>query len=183
VVHILFAIPLGIAVSANTVIAGATLLSLVRKDLLGASLRRRVLAGLWSGCAAIAAYDITRLAYVGSSGSTVRPFHALTLFGVGLIGPEAPTWMHVIAGTVFHLLNGITFAVAFSVWFGGRGPLWGIGWALALELCMLLLYPRWFRIPAMGEFTVMSLLGHISYGTTLGIVDRRILRKEQRART
>jgi hypothetical protein len=75
-------------------------------------------------------------------------------------------------GVGYHYLNGLCFAAGYSLLFRGRPFALGIAWAMGLEAAMLLVYPRW--LPALGrvlgEFTVVSMIGHVAYGTVLGLV-------------
>jgi hypothetical protein len=46
---------------------------------------------------------------------------------------------------------------------------------------MALLYPSWLRIIALGEFLEVSAIGHVVYGTVLGLSVGRLLRRPCRA--
>jgi len=41
---------------------------------------------------------------------------------------------------------------------------------------MLGLYPGWLHIKAYGEFAQMSMVGHVVYGSVLGVLARRLSR-------
>jgi hypothetical protein len=105
----------------------------------------------------------------------VSPFKALPYFGNALIGVEphsAPGW---VAGAAFHLTNGVCFGIGYTVLAGRRSLLWAVAFGLGLEAFMLTLYPRWLQIEALKEFTEMSLLGHVAYGLSLGLVTKALL--------
>lgn len=84
------------------------------------------------------------------------------------MGAGASTDLAKWVGTVFHFVNGVTFAIAYAVWFGRRSWWWGIVFGLGLEAFMLAIYPGWLDIRAIGEFTSISVVGHVCYGATLG---------------
>jgi hypothetical protein len=44
---------------------------------------------------------------------------------------------------------------------------------MGLEAAMLAIYPGWLDLEAvMKEFVAVSVLGHIAYGTTLGMISQ-----------
>ena len=131
--------------------------------------------GVVSGLVATLAYDLSRVALTVLADLPVNPFEAWRFFGAGLIGEAAPEQLQWVAGALFHVTNGVAFAVAYTVWFGTRGPLWGIVYGLCLEGFMLGLYPGWLNITAYAPFLAVSLLGHVVYGFTLGTLSRKFL--------
>ncbi len=78
------------------------------------------------------------------------PFGTFRIYGQALAAHSQGT-LTVVIGFAYHLVNGCTFAVAYVVWFGRRGVLGGILWALFLEACMLANLPRLAEHPAMGR--------------------------------
>lgn len=141
-----------------------------------ADARRRAANGALAGIAGLAAYDLSRLALVAASGFHVKPFKALPHFGRGLLGTDVSDTAAWIAGSAYHVTNGICFAVVYCL--AVRRPSWrtGIAWALLLEAVMIVFYPSWLQIEALKEFVTMSLFGHFAYGGTLGAVAARRLR-------
>ncbi len=134
---------------------------------------REAAAGALAGVAATVVYDLVRLVLAWALQARVGPFATWMLFGQLIVGggPGPLAW---VAGTAYHYLNGVLFAVAYFLVLAGRpwwvGPLWGLG----LESLMLLVYPRWLDLRlVLVEFTVMSLAGHLAYGTTLGLIGQR----------
>jgi hypothetical protein len=83
-------------------------------------------------------------------------------------------------GTAYHATNGICFAIAYSMLAAPRGVLTGIGFALVLEGFMLSFYPGWLHVQAIREFFSMTILGHVAYGATLGVMARRLARTSTR---
>ncbi len=138
-------------------------------------LRRRFAVGLWAGVPATAAYDLVRYAVVALTGWSVRPFRVFALFGQMLIGSDEPLWARYVAGTGFHLLNGLGFAAGYALVF--RRPAIGtaVAWALVLEALTVVFYPSWLGVTALGEFVSMSMIGHLAYGLVLGPATRQRL--------
>jgi hypothetical protein len=138
-----------------------------------ADLRAVATTGTIAGIAATLAYDLTRFGLVSLFEWSVQPFGAFPRFGEAILGPGAPLPWLLVAGTAFHLTNGIAFGIAYVIFVARPGIRTGILWALILEALMLLVYPQFLGINLPGEFLPMSLLGHLAYGSALGIVARR----------
>lgn len=141
------------------------------------SARARV--GVLAGIAGLAAYDAARWLLVLALGLSVNPFEAFPIFGELLVGEGASSGARWAAGVGYHVANGLGFAVFFAILLGRRGPLAGIAWALVLEVAMLAIYPGWLDIRARGEFTVVSLSGHLAYGVAIGAVCRRWIGEDE----
>jgi hypothetical protein len=175
VVHLLVGLPLWLTVFGGIGLATALSLSF-GGTALAAELTPCLRAGLLSGLIATVAYDLSRTLFLTVIDSSMSPFAAWPLFGAGFVGSGAPTWAHWAVGGAYHVTNGLLFAVAFTVWLGDRGPLWGIAFALFLEAFMLGLYPGWLNIKTFGEFAQVSIVGHVVYGSVLGVLARRLTR-------
>jgi hypothetical protein len=176
VVHILTGATLP-AVLGALLVGGTVLLARATSD---PAVRARVVpllrAGVVGGLVSTAVYDAARYALQVGLDLHVSPFKALPYFGNALIGVEPHTTASWVAGVAFHLTNGVCFGIGYTVLAGRRSPLWAVGFGLALEAFMLVLYPRWLQIDAMKEFTQLSLLGHVAYGLSLGLVTNALLR-------
>ena len=135
----------------------------------------RVRAGAAAGLAGTAAYDASRWALVQLGGFTVSPFKAIPLFGEALLAGQGGSATQQAAGVAFHLVNGVCFGIAYTVWFWPRGWRAGVMFALALEACMLAIYPGWLDIRSLREFTQVSVLGHVGYGVALGTTARALV--------
>lgn len=135
-----------------------------------------------AGALATGAYDLFRYLLVKAAHFTFWPFDIFSIFGQALVGAEyTGTWV-TVAGVAYHVVNGVGFAVAYSLWLGRRGPLAGIAWALVLELLMVSVYPGWLGLKALDEFVTVSVFGHFVYGATLGYTARIILKRRERIR-
>jgi hypothetical protein len=131
----------------------------------------RAITGLAAGAIATLAYDLSRLLFVNLLNIQFNPFGAFPHFGKLLVGVNSPQYLILISGILYHLLNGILFAIAYCFLFSNRNWKWGIVWAMALEFAMFTIYPTWLDLQAvMKEFTIVSVSGHIAYGTTLGLL-------------
>jgi len=137
------------------------------------ALSRRVRLGLLAGLAATAAYDAVRYLAVAVTSWSVRPFQVFALFEQLLVGRDAPAGVQYLAGTGFHLLNGLGFAVGYAMVVRRPGVVSAVVWALVLEAFTVALYPPWLGLTAVGEFVSVSLLGHLAYGATLGLATAR----------
>ncbi len=145
---------------------------------------RRLRAGLPAAVAALLAYDVSRWAVVEVLGLTFAPFEAFGAFGRAFWGEGATGWWVEASGIGVHVVNGLGFAIGYTLLAGRRGPLAGVVFALGLEAAMVVLYPPWLRIQAVDEFLQVSMVGHVVYGATLGWVARALLqRAHQRTRT
>jgi hypothetical protein len=136
--------------------------------------RSRVRTGLVAGVAATIAYDGVRWLLVVATPWSVDPFAAFPLFGQLLIGTGAGTTVVWVAGTLFHAVNGLGFAVGYTLVIRRPGLVSAVIWAFVLETFTILLYPNWLGVPAIGELVSVSALGHLAYGLVLGEVARRL---------
>jgi hypothetical protein len=177
VVFVLAEISLRLAAASVVTVAGLTAVwAIGRLPALERSRALRLIRrGLASGALATVAYDLTRLALASALG--IAPFEVWKLFGRLLVGEDAPGGVVLVAGTAYHLANGLGFAIAFIVFV--RRPTWwkGVLFALVLEAAMAVLYPRWLRMQQLAEFYTVSMLGHLAYGSVLGSAARRLMAK------
>lgn len=173
-----FQLPLSltlVCMGAFAALAVATRYSALDADARSATLRR-LRCGLVAGLIATAGYDLWRLLLVKVAGFPIHPFETFRLFGVSIVGAGASLEAAYTVGTLYHLLNGVTFAVGYLLLFPQPRLLTAVIWALGLELAMFTVYPGWLDLEAvMMEFTVMSLSGHLVYGALLGFIGDRLL--------
>jgi hypothetical protein len=169
------ALPVGIA---GAVGAAATAWAIVWPRLsrpVQAEVSRRSRIGLVAGVPAVIGYDVSRWLLVTMTGSSVRPFVAWGYFGELLGAGPHTTVTAVLAGAAYHVVNGLAFAVAYAIVLGHRGILAGIAWAMVLETFMVTFYPGWLGLKALQEFVGVTVLGHVVYGTVLGVLARRLV--------
>lgn len=144
-----------------------------------------VLRGLAIGLVATLLYDASRTVLSQVDPSPYDPFEVMRAFGSALLGTAADGTSALAAGTAFHVLNGVSFGLAYVFLFGRLATSsrrWalasGVGWGLFLESFQLTLYPGWLNIEAYREFATISFLGHFVYGATLGLLAHRLLPPE-----
>ena len=145
-----------------------------------------VRAGLAAGFVATLIYDVVRTTLSYFDPSPYNPFEALRLFGLGIVPPDAPLAVILAAGLAIHLVNGSSFGVIYAV-FGGRRAytlrqalIGGIAWGLTLEFVQSILYPGWLQITTvLNEFLLISGLGHVAYGASLGVGVRWLLARSR----
>lgn len=142
------------------------------------------LIGLGSGLLATFAYDTTKAILSQLDSSPYDPFEALRVFGRLLIGESAARDEVFAVGAAYHLLNGLTFGLAFTFLLGRDGAtsrrfafLSGVLWGVFLELFQLTLYPGWLDIRAYQEFVQISAASHLVFGTVLGLTARSVMRR------
>lgn len=138
-------------------------------------LRRSLRAGVIAGLAATGAYDLVRYLLVKVARFEFWPFDVFAIFGQALVGPRLEGWFLTAIGGLYHLANGIGFALGYAIWAGRRGVWAGIAWALVLETFMVTLYPGWLGLKALDEFLQISVIGHLAYGAVLGFTSKRLL--------
>jgi len=144
-------------------------------------LARRAGEGAVAGAAATVAYDAARYGLVSVLQMSFMPFHVWQLFGQLFLGQGAdPTGAYAV-GAIYHLSNGAGLGAAYRVLLARPTRVNGILWAFALELVMALLYPRWLRMAALGEFLEVSALGHAVYGIVLALLCRWFIARRGRS--
>ncbi len=184
--NIILNINLGIGLVVITAGVGAAFLFTLRRA--GTSGRRTIartlMFGAVSGVVGTLAYDTARTLLAMVDGSSYQPFEAIIRFGQLLLGTGARDGGVVLAGALFHVLNGASFGVAFAFAFARGGDvslrrivLLGMAWGMFLEVFQILLYPQWLGIKYVREFVTISALGHLAYGGTMGPLVRALLRR------
>jgi hypothetical protein len=132
---------------------------------------RQLGKGLLIGLVATAAYDLSRLAIVEIFALKVWPFEAFRFFGYAIAGEGISRHLAIAVGALYHLGNGVFFSISYCLLLGRQKWFWGVVWALGLEVLMFSFYPTFLNLDAvMKEFTIVSLSGHLAYGTVLGVM-------------
>lgn len=133
----------------------------------------RLRFGAIAGVLGTAGYDGIRAALqqLGLAGG--MPFAAIPLFGTGLTGLSPHDPVAIGAGWAFHAVNGIGFAIAYTLVAAGRPWYWGMVYALFLEGMMVTLYPGWLHMGLTADFLTLSVSGHFVYGAVLGTIAQR----------
>ena len=132
--------------------------------------------GFISGVVATILYDFSRWLLVTLTGWNFWPFKTFPIFGRLIAGEHLDLATAYAVGTVYHIVNGLLFCVAYCLIFGRRHIGWAVAWALVLESAVLLLYPGWLGLDKiMAEFTAVSIIGHVCFGLGLGFTSNKLL--------
>jgi uncharacterized membrane protein YagU involved in acid resistance len=111
--------------------------------------------------------------------------HMMGMLGMvaGLVGQDSTGvgWVvHLGISVLFGLGYGITFGTASRSWGHavGFGAVYGMIWWV---LGALLVMPAWMGMPVLqvGEMQLQSLMGHVLYGLTLGVVFHGLVRASE----
>lgn len=178
--HIFLPVPMPAAVAAAYALALAVIFLIDRGNARIGAYRssQLVRSGFLAAVPALVAYDLSRLLVSVTLGMEIGPFDAFPHFGSALVGEGAPTVLRWVVGSGFHVINGVTFGIAYALVVRRVGVVTGIAWGLALEAIMLGVYPWWLQIEQLGEFLQLSIIGHVCYGATLGaLVRNRLARR------
>ncbi len=169
-VYFIFDIPLLAGLAATVGLAAGvwrviwSAMTRIEKD----EVLRRVIIGLLAGAMATLAYDVSRWALVELTRAQLHPFAAWPLFGELLGAGHHETFLAFAIGFAFHVANGLSFAVGYTIVWAEKGPVWGVAWALVLETLMVSFYPGWLGLKALDEFLSVTIFGHVAYGLVLG---------------
>ncbi|MGH2427460.1 MAG: hypothetical protein ACRDGV_01045 [Candidatus Limnocylindria bacterium] len=187
--NIIIGLPLPLTLASAVAVVAAGLAFLLRRATPAQRGRmlRTVLIGAGAGILATLIYDAAKFGLSQLDPSPYNPFEATRIFGQLLIGTSSPPAAVIVAGTMFHLLNGTMFGLAYTALFAREGrtslryaALSGAGWGLFLETFQLTLYPQWLGITLVDEFVRISALSHLVYGASLGLLARWGFRERQR---
>lgn len=141
-----------------------------------------LIVGIGGGAAGTVVYDLVRLALQRGHVFDYDGFAAILIFGSWIIGKATTTWQAALAGWMYHYWNGVAFGVFYLLLAGNRRWWYGIGYGMLMELCMLGLFPTFIRVTNRDDFIALSVIGHIGYGATLGLIAERYGRSWQRVR-
>lgn len=134
---------------------------------------RRFRAGVLAGAFGLIAYDAIRFAIYRSELLSYYPFHAIPKLGALITGLSVTAPASLYAGWIYHVWNGFSFAIIYALVVGPARWGWGVAWAMILEVGMLLSYPTFLDVRADAPFLGISLIGHLVYGTVIGLTVRR----------
>ena len=128
-----------------------------------------VTRGAVVGLGATLLYDAIRPLLVAALGLAFDPYRAIPIFGTLITGLPATDPLTLAAGWIYHYWNGISFGMMFALLRPAGGIGWGVAWALALQLLMMLAYPTLLkaRLDDPG-FLASGLIGHSLWGIVVG---------------
>jgi hypothetical protein len=135
----------------------------------------RLKGGLIAGAVGLLAYDLIRLVIL-AAGVEFNPFRPIEIFGLLILNVSQDTTLTKSVGWAFHIWNGLSFAVMYTM-IAGRGKVWwAVLWALLLETAMIVTYPSIFQVAVDAPFLIISLVGHLAYGVAVGLTARKVVR-------
>jgi hypothetical protein len=129
--------------------------------------------GLVGGFVGTCAYDLIRWGLNLSQLFDYNGFKAIHIFGSWISGKPVGTTEAAVAGWIYHFWNGLSFGVFYTLAFGRRHWLFGVGYGLFMEACMLGLFPIFLKVTDRFDFIMLSLIGHLFYGLGLGLIAQR----------
>jgi len=149
---------------------------------------RALLIGCVSGLAAAIAYDLFRVPFVfakelgiGGVIPSLPLYKVFPRFGAMILGQPVEQQVYStgaqLIGWTYHFSNGATFGMMYAAMIGDarrRSWWWAVVMAVGLELGMLLTpYPQFFAIKVAAAFVVVTLLAHVVFGISLGLIFRK----------
>ena len=137
----------------------------------------RFRAGIIAGFFGLIAYDLVRLIIYESGIINWYPYHAIPRLGSLMTGKPPEDNASIFAGWLYHVWNGFNFAILYSLVAGPAAWGWGVAWAMMLEIGMLLSYPTFLSVKDDWQFRTVSMIGHLVYGTVVGLTVRRLARE------
>jgi len=129
--------------------------------------------GLVAGLIGTLAYDGARWILTASNVFDYNGFKAILIFGSWITGQETHEVGAIWAGWIYHFWNGLSFGVFYTLMLGRRHWLFGVGYGLVMEVCMLGLFPMFVQVTDQFDFIMLSLIGHVFYGLGLGLFAQR----------
>ena len=128
----------------------------------------RLWVGTVAGFLGLIGYDGIRWIIQMAFPSGFDAFSAIRGFGTFMTGKPPDHAAAIASGWAYHVTNGWTFGVVYAIVAGPARWWWGLIWGVTLEVAMILIYPALFRVRAYEAFLVVSIAGHVVYGSILG---------------
>lgn len=132
----------------------------------------RLRVGLVAGLIGLVAYNGTRWVAGTLLSVSTSPFYSIFIFGSLITAKPAGSTAAAVAGWLYHISNGVTFGVMYTLLAGPARWWFGLAWGVVLELAMLIIYPSSTILhpPALAPFVIVSLISHALFGTVIGMV-------------
>jgi hypothetical protein len=138
---------------------------------------QRMGAGLFAGLLGLVAYDGIRWLLMVSGVVPANPFRVIEVFGLLIMQSEIDTVFTKCIGWAFHVWNGLTFAMMYTLALGRGRIRYAVVWSVALEGAMLVTYPSAFHVVLNWPFVTISLVGHLAFGGVVGWAARGAVRE------
>jgi hypothetical protein len=128
-----------------------------------------VIRGAFWGVLATLAYDVVRPLLKLVFEYPFSPFAAIPAFGHYITGRPRDDPVAIAMGWVYHVWNGVSFAVMFTVLKPAGGITAGVLWAMLLQALMMAIYPEFLKIRLDHPgFLATGIVGHAFWGIVLG---------------
>jgi hypothetical protein len=137
----------------------------------------RLLSGVWIGLIATLSYDGTRLLLRATDIVNFDVFFTHRIYGFMITGFPTESATALVVGWVYHFWNGATLAVIYTVVAGPLLWVYGLLWALLLEIAWLVALPSALNFTLSSEVMVISLIGHCVYGSVLGVLSQQCIKE------
>jgi hypothetical protein len=130
----------------------------------------RLRVGFVAGLIGLVAYNGAR--WVMGMFLSTSPFYSISIFGSLITAKPAESTTAAVAGWLYHISNGVTFGIMYTLIAGPARWWFGLAWGAALELAMLTIYPAStiLQPPALAPFVIVSLISHALFGAVIGVV-------------
>lgn len=124
--------------------------------------------GAVGGFLGVIAYDVARIPFVFAG---YRIFAQNSSYGLWILDAPYSTRFSLVAGWMYHFLNGTLFGVMYAVFLRGRHWLWAIVWAFLLETIALVSpYGPIYHITRSNFLMIVAYYGHVAYALPLGLM-------------
>jgi hypothetical protein len=130
----------------------------------------RLRVGFVAGLIGLLAYNGAR--WVLGALLSSSPFYSIVIFGKLITAHPAESITATVAGWLYHISNGLTFGIIYTLIVGPARWWFGLAWGLVLELAMLMIYPASTLLQprALAPFVIVSLASHALFGAVIGVV-------------
>jgi hypothetical protein len=153
-----------VAIVALTVWSGRT-----RRDLLF----NRLAVGSSGAALGLLAYDAVRWLAQNALPVDFDAFASYPIFGHLMTGRPRDDTIALVAGLAYHVTNGWTFGIIYTLLAGPARWWWGLVWGGALETAMMVVYPSLLHPRSVSSFVMVSVIGHAVFGAVVGITSER----------
>jgi hypothetical protein len=133
----------------------------------------RLTVGFAVGAVGVVIYDAIRWVVQETLPIGFDAFYSIVAFGNLITGAPATSGTAVVVGWAYHISNGLTFGVLYSLIAGPARWWYGLIWGLILEIAMLVVYPPLFQMGTTTGFVLVSIVGHAAFGAVIGLGCRR----------
>lgn len=129
----------------------------------------RLVVGLIAGIVGTIAYDVVRFLVQTLVPLGFDAFRSLPAYGSIMTGRPIDSGAALAAGWIYHISNGLTFGVIYSILAGPARWWWGLVWGTILEASMIVVFPTILQPSSFKGFLLINIIGHAAYGAGVGL--------------